>query len=96
MKHTDKFASLTRYPLTIGSPFGDIRLSYEMDTVPCPDCGKFHVAINVLSVPDGISKKQARVFLSLLPNLLGEVVSVVELSALFAPRQSVYGSGSVN
>lgn len=83
MKHTDTFASLTRYPLTIGSPFGDIRLSYELDTVPCRDCGQFHAAINVLSVPDGISKKEARQFLALLPEVMGEAALLVGVSALF-------------
>lgn len=83
MKHTDKFAALARYPLTIGSPFGDIRLSYELDTVPCRDCGQFHAALNVISVPDGFSKKQARQFLSLLPDVLEEAVLLVGISALF-------------
>ena len=83
MKYTHDFGSLTRYPLTIGSPFGDIRLSYELDTVPCRDCGRFHAAINVISVPDGISKKQARQFLSTLPDILGEAALLVGVSALF-------------
>lgn len=83
MKHTDRFASLTRYPLTIGSPFGDIRLSYELGTAPCSDCGKIHAAINVLSIPDGLSKKQAGHFMEMLPEVLEQAGLLVEVAALF-------------
>lgn len=83
MKHTDTRRLLATYPLTIGSPFGDIRLSYELATQRCADCGKFHAAVNVLHVPDGLSKRHARAFLALLPEVLEEVGDLLAVVALF-------------
>lgn len=80
MKNTDVRTLLATYPLTIGSPFGDIRLSYKLDSMPCPDCGDFHGHVTYLKSDPRLSTSEALPFVEILPVLLLNAGRVADLS----------------
>ena len=70
MKHTDKKAGRASYPVTIQTPYGVLRLAYELDMLPCPDCGDYHGSVVVLDASPRLKTAEALHFLDMLPQLL--------------------------
>jgi hypothetical protein len=68
MEHKPRPTRFTTFPLTIGTPYGEVRLELE----PCENCDQ-HFNFRVLSTAPALSTSAAEPFLFRLMNTLGEV-----------------------
>lgn len=92
MKHTDKRGKRATYPVTIQTPYGVLRMAYEMDMEPCPDCGQCHGSVTVLDASPRLKTAEAVPFLDMLPDLLmatGELAFLHTVSGLKTSRATV-------
>ncbi len=73
------------YPLTIQTPFGVLRMAYEYDLEPCPDCGRHHASVALLDASPRLKTSEALSFLDGLPDVLaaaGELAFINSASAV--------------
>jgi hypothetical protein len=79
MKNNPRRLAPATYPVTISTPFGVLRLAYNLDDHACPDCGAHHGRVLMLEASPRLKCGEADEFLEMLPDLLA---SVAELSLL--------------
>lgn len=73
------------YPLTIHTPYGVLRMAFEYNPEPCPDCGAHHASVAVLDASPRLRTQEALGFLDALPQLLtaaGELAFIHAASAI--------------
>ncbi len=59
------------YPVTIQTPYGVLRMGYEVNLTPCAECGQFHAAVVMLDASPRLKTQEAEDFLvELLPVVL--------------------------
>jgi hypothetical protein len=79
MNNKPRSTALTTFPLTIGTPYGEIRLELR----ECPDCrSEAHFAFRIVSAAPLLSTRAAEPFLYRLMGSLGEIGSYLWLNLL--------------
>ncbi len=62
------------YPVTISTPYGVLRMSYEFSLTACAECGDHHAAVTMLDASPRLKSRESEHFLGeVLPLLLGSL-----------------------
>lgn len=96
MHTTARTSKRATYPLTIHTPFGLLRMTYELDLVPCSECGQYHGSVSVLDASARLKKPEAEEFLGvLLPQLLGSAGDLAFLHCLTSSTSTAASVGGL-